>query len=212
MQDFDYVSYDVIDDGRIAAITLDRPKQRNAQNRGMLVQLGSAFDLAETDDTVRVVILRASGPRPSPRDTISGPPTTCVSAHPARTNTPPISAMAGRSAGWSRAIVRSGTTTSRTRSGGAISARSPVAEVHGMVLSAGLMLAWCCDLIVAGEDTVFADVVGTRLGMCGVEYFGHPWEFGPRKAKELLLTGDSIGRRRSPLARDGQQGLSATTS
>jgi enoyl-CoA hydratase len=38
----------------------------------------------------------------------------------------------------------------------------------------------------------FADVVGTRLGMCGVEYFGHPWEFGPRKAKELLLTGDSI--------------------
>ncbi len=61
-----------------------------------------------------------------------------------------------------------------------------------MVLSAGLMLAWCCDLIVAGEDTIFADVVGTRLGMCGVEYFGHPWEFGPRKAKELLLTGDSL--------------------
>ena len=25
-----------------------------------------------------------------------------------------------------------------------------------------------------------------------LEYFGHPWEFGPRKAKELLLTGDSL--------------------
>ena len=35
-------------------------------------------------------------------------------------------------------------------------------------------------------------MVGTRLGMCGVEYFAHPWEFGPRKAKELLLTGDAI--------------------
>jgi len=34
--------------------------------------------------------------------------------------------------------------------------------------------------------------VGARLGMCGVEYFAHPWEFGPRKAKELLLTGDSV--------------------
>jgi enoyl-CoA hydratase len=45
---------------------------------------------------------------------------------------------------------------------------------------------------VASEDVVFADVVGTRLGMCGVEYFAHPWEFGPRKAKELLLTGDSL--------------------
>jgi enoyl-CoA hydratase len=54
------------------------------------------------------------------------------------------------------------------------------------------MLAWACDLIVAADDTRFADVVGTRLGLCGTEYFAHPWEFGPRKAKELLLTGDSI--------------------
>ena len=54
------------------------------------------------------------------------------------------------------------------------------------------MLMWACDLIVAADDVIFADVVGTRLGMCGVEYFAHPWEFGPRKAKELLLTGDSI--------------------
>jgi enoyl-CoA hydratase len=51
---------------------------------------------------------------------------------------------------------------------------------------------WACDLIVAADNASFADVVGTRLGMCGVEYFAHPWEFGPRKAKELLLTGDSI--------------------
>jgi enoyl-CoA hydratase len=54
------------------------------------------------------------------------------------------------------------------------------------------MLMWACDLIVAAEGTTFADVVGTRLGMCGVEYFAHPWEFGPRLTKELLLTGDYI--------------------
>ncbi len=54
------------------------------------------------------------------------------------------------------------------------------------------MLMWCCDLIVGADDVTFADVVGTRLGMCGLEYFAHPWEFGPRKTKELLLTGDSI--------------------
>ena len=67
-----------------------------------------------------------------------------------------------------------------------------IGQAHGDVYAAALMLLWACDLIVAADDTVFADVVGTRLGMCGVEYFGHPWEFGPRKAKELLLTGDSI--------------------
>jgi enoyl-CoA hydratase len=62
-------------------------------------------------------------------------------------------------------------------------------------MSAGLMLMWACDLIVAAEDTQFSDVVGQRLGMCGVEYFAHPWEFGPRKTKELLLTGDSMDAR-----------------
>src|ERR1700750_2978692 len=55
------------------------------------------------------------------------------------------------------------------------------------------MLMWACDLIVAAEDARFADVVGTRLGMCGVEYFAHPWEFGPRKAKELMLTAAALG-------------------
>src|SRR6185437_8577356 len=68
-----------------------------------------------------------------------------------------------------------------------------IAQVHGDVYAAGLMLMWACDLIIGADDVRFADVVGTRLGMCGVEYFGHPWEFGPRKAKELMLTGDCIG-------------------
>ena len=67
-----------------------------------------------------------------------------------------------------------------------------IAQVHGPVFAAGLMLMWSCDLIVCSEEVVFADVVGTRLGMCGLEYFAHPWEFGPRKTKELLLTGDSL--------------------
>src|SRR6202007_3030561 len=66
------------------------------------------------------------------------------------------------------------------------------AQVQGTVFSRGLMLMWACDLICAADDASFADVVGTRLGMCGVEYFAHPWEFGPRRAKELLLTGDSM--------------------
>lgn len=73
-----------------------------------------------------------------------------------------------------------------------------IAQVQGNVLAAGLMLMWACDLIVAAEDAVFADVIGTRLGMCGVEHFAHPWEFGPRKAKELLLTGDALDADESP--------------
>ena len=67
-----------------------------------------------------------------------------------------------------------------------------IGQAHGDVFAAGLMLLWACDLIVCDSSTRFADVVGTRLGMCGVEYFAHPWELGPRKAKELMLTGDAL--------------------
>jgi len=191
VQDFDYISYEVTDDGRIAVITLDRPKQRNAQNRGMLVELGAAFEVAEQDDAVRVVILRGAGPCFSAGHDLG-------SSDDVRERTPgpdqhPTYQCNGGTFGGVHTRHRQEwhyffQNTKRWRNLRKIT----IAEVHGMVLSAGLMLAWCCDLIVAAEDTVFADVVGTRLGMCGVEYFGHPWEFGPRKAKELLLTGDSL--------------------
>ena len=82
-----------------------------------------------------------------------------------------------------------------------------IAQVHGGVYAAGLMLMWACDLIVAAEGTIFADVVGTRLGMCGIEYFAHPWEFGARKTKELMLTSDSIDAEEAYRARHGEQDL-----
>lgn len=191
MQHFDYIDYELLDDGRIAVITLDRPKQRNAQNRGLLVELGAAFELAEEDDTVRVVILRGAGPCFSAghdlgsaddiRERSSGP-----GQHPTyHCNGGTFGGVATRHRQEWHYFFQN---TKRWRNLRKIT----IAEVRGMVLSAGLMLAWCCDLIVAADDTIFADVVGTRLGMCGVEYFGHPWEFGPRKAKELLLTGDAL--------------------
>jgi enoyl-CoA hydratase len=51
------------------------------------------------------------------------------------------------------------------------------------------MLAWVCDLIVASEDATFFDPV-SAWGANGLEWFAYPWEFGARKAKEFLFTGD----------------------
>lgn len=95
MQHFDYIEYDVIDDGRIAVVTLDRPKQRNAQNRGMLVELGTAFELAEEDDTVRVVILRGAGPCFSAGHDL-GSSDDVRERSPVPVSTPPTSATAER--------------------------------------------------------------------------------------------------------------------
>ena len=55
------VTYETLDDGRIARIWLNRPEAQNAQSRTLLVQLDEAFGRAEADDAVRVVILAARG-------------------------------------------------------------------------------------------------------------------------------------------------------
>jgi enoyl-CoA hydratase len=189
--DYTFLTYETHDDGRIVRILLNRPESRNAQNRGMLVELDDAFLHAEADDDVRVVILAGAGPmfssghdmgsKVSMEEYAPGPnqhPTRCING--------------GTREGAENRMLQEWhyffQNTLRWRNLRKIT----IAQVHGDVYAAGLMLMWACDLIVGSEEVRFADVVGTRLGMCGVEYFGHPWEFGPRKTKELMLTGDSI--------------------
>jgi enoyl-CoA hydratase len=191
MPEYKYVTYETLDDGKIARIMLNRPEARNAQNRGLLVDLHDAFLHAEADDEVRVVILGGTGPMFS-------------SGHDLGSKASMEEMMPGPNQHFSRGInggTRKGSealmlqewhyfydNTRRWRNLRKIT----IGMAHGDVYAAGLMLLWACDLIVAAEGTRFADVVGSRLGMCGVEYFAHPWEFGPRKAKELLLTSDAI--------------------
>ena len=187
MPEYEFISYTTLDDGLIARIMLDRPEARNAQNRGMLVELDDAFMRAESDDQVRVVILGGEGKlfssghdmgSPQARDEYANHPTYKING---ATRKGAEARMLGE---WHYYFQN----TLRWRNLRKIT----IAEVHGKVYGAGLMLMWACDLIVGADDVTFADVVGTRLGMCGLEYFAHPWEFGPRKAKELLLTGDSL--------------------
>jgi enoyl-CoA hydratase len=191
MTDYRFLTYETLDNGTIARIMLNRPKTRNAQNRGLLVELNEAFMAAEADDDVRVVIFGGVGPLFSAghdlgssdhmKEFLPGP-----DQHPTRR------INGGSREGTEKRMLQEWhyfyDNTRRWRNLRKIT----IAQVQGPVFAAGLMLMWACDLIVAADDTEFADVVGTRLGMCGIEYFAHPWELGPRRAKELLLTGDSL--------------------
>ncbi len=191
MSDYRWIQYATEDDGRIAIITLNRPRQRNAQHRGLLVELGDAMERAEADDTVRVVVLRGAGSSfSSGHDMGSTERREMEAEGPAQHPT-------FRSHGATTVAAEKTTrqewhfffqNTRRWRD----LRKVTIASVQGPVYAAGLMLAWACDLIVAAEGTEFADVVGTRLGMVGVEYFAHPWELGARRTKEMLLTGDSM--------------------
>src|SRR2546423_5706441 len=62
MPEYKFVLYEPLDGGRIVRIMLNRPEARNAQSRGLLVELNDAFLRAEADDDVRVVILGGVGP------------------------------------------------------------------------------------------------------------------------------------------------------
>ncbi|MCY4037801.1 MAG: enoyl-CoA hydratase [bacterium] len=187
MADYDFITYESLSAGRVVRIMMNRPDARNAQNRGLLVELDDAVMRAERADDVRVVILGGNGKMfSSGHDMGSKVALEEYATHPTRF------INGGSRVGTESMVLQEWhyyfQNTLRWRNLRKIT----VAQVHGPVYSAGLMLAWCCDLIVAADDTTFADVVGTRLGMAGVEYYAHPWEFGPRKAKELMLTGDSL--------------------
>ncbi|MBP1823311.1 enoyl-CoA hydratase [Mycobacterium sp. OAE908] len=191
MANGDYVAYETLDDGRIARIMLNRPEARNAQNRGLLVELHDAFLRAEADDRVRVVILGGVGPMFSSGHDI-GSEVAVREHHPGPHQHPTMRINGATRSGAEQRMLQEWhyffDNTRRWRNLRKIT----IAQVHGTVYAAGLMLMWACDLIVAADDTEFADIVGSRLGMCGVEYFAHPWELGPRRAKELLLTGDAL--------------------
>ena len=173
----------------------DAPGQvayENAQSRTLLVQLDEAFSRAEADDQVRVVILAARGQNFSAGHDL-GSEAALLERQPGPAQHPTF-----RSHGATVPAIAERTyrqewhfffeNTCRWRDLRKIT----IAQVQGNAISAGLMLIWACDLIVAADDAKFSDVVGVRMGMPGVEYYAHPWEFGPRKAKELLLTGDSL--------------------
>src|SRR5947199_360791 len=56
---FETVRYEV--DGPVCTITLDRPESANAQNTELIDELDAAFDRADADDDVRVVVLAGEG-------------------------------------------------------------------------------------------------------------------------------------------------------
>lgn len=170
----------------VARIVMNRPDARNAQNLDMTYELDAAFSRAVADDEVKVVILAGADPHFS-------------AGHDLRDTTqkqlgkdfPVVSTWGGFAApGAEGRYAREQEiylqNTRRWRN----LAKPTIAQVQGKCIAGGLMLAWACDLIVASDDAQFCDPVVT-MGVCGVEWFVHPFELGPRKAKELLWTAES---------------------
>ena len=175
---FETILYEV--EGAVATVTMNRPTVANAQDSRLIDELDVAFDRADGDDTVRVVVLAGAGKHFSSGHDLKA----LVSGQGddewvAMRETPEGKFHHEKTMYFERCL--------RIHD-----FRKPtIASVQGSCVAAGLMLAAMCDLIVAADDAVFSNPV-LRLTGAGVELLVEPWELGIRKAKEFLLTGDTI--------------------
>ncbi len=173
---FETIRY--VADGPVATITLARPEAANAQNSRLIYELDAAFDRAEADAEVRVVVLAADGKHFSAghdlKELLAG-----EEEWAARRATPE-GKLAHEQTMYYDKLVRIRDFRKVT-----------IAAVQGTCSAAGLMLACMCDLIVAADDARFSNPV-LRMSGVGVELLIEPWELGPRKAKEFLLCAETF--------------------
>jgi enoyl-CoA hydratase/carnithine racemase len=165
------VNYETIrleTDGAVARLSLDRPAVLNAINRVMIREIHSALDRVEADEAVRVLIVQGTG-----RAFSAGFDLKESAAEPIR-----------GVAAWREVLKRDLDMTMRFWR----LAKPTIAAVHGFCLAGACELAVACDITIAADDAVFGEPE-LRFGS-GIVTLILPWIVGPKRAKELLLTGN----------------------
>ncbi|WP_218036214.1 enoyl-CoA hydratase/isomerase family protein [Sphingobium sp. 15-1] len=169
-------------DGR-AYITLNNPSKKNAMTDAMWDALMEAYDRAEADDDVRVIVLTGAGTDFCTGHDMAevgnqyGPTTIDAKGRPRR---PSQRARLRYDKKYVARFERIFTCLTPT-----------IALVRGYCLGGGLYLAEACDLVIA-SDTAKMGHPEQKLGLSGAAYFD-AWEMltlGIRKARELLLMAD----------------------
>jgi enoyl-CoA hydratase len=183
--------YEVLDG--VTLITMDREAYRNAQNAKLTHALDRAFVQAMQDDAVKVVVLAGAGAHFSAGHDIGTPGRDIhKSFDRIATTFWEHEDKAGAEAMYVRERELYLGMCRRWRE----LPKPTIAMVQGACVAGGLMLAWCCDLIIAADDAFFADPV-LRMGIPGVEYFAHPYVMNPRLAKEFLFLGERMPAERA---------------
>lgn len=174
---WDSVLYSV--EGPVAKISMNRPEVLNAQDPQLLNEVMEAFDVANADDDVRVIILAGEG-----RSFSSGHDLGSGRAQEARDKRP------GKPGAWGileREEEIFVDWCMKIRDLG----KPTIAQVQGYAIIGGWMLANACDLIVAAKDAKFSDRAARFAAPSG-EFNTYVYDFGARKAKEYLFTGDYV--------------------
>jgi enoyl-CoA hydratase len=154
---------------RVAVVTLDDPKRRNALSGGMVAEIVAAFDELEADDGVGAVIVTGA------------PPAFCAGAD--------LGDLSKAGETELRAIYEGFIRVAR-------STLPTVAAVNGAAVGAGMNLALACDVRIAAHTARF-DVRFLDLGIHPGG--GHTWllqrAIGAEAAAAMVLFGQVVDGR-----------------
>ena len=158
------------DAGGIATLTLNRPDRYNALSEELLEALQSELERIETDESVRVVVIAASGTA-----FCAGHDLKQMRANPRKEYYDSLFAMCSR---FMMTITRI--------------PQPVIARVHGLATAAGCQLVATCDLAVAAEHVKFA-TSGINYGLfCSTPSVALSRNVSRKQAAEMLFTGEFI--------------------
>jgi methylglutaconyl-CoA hydratase len=163
-------SVELVRDGAVARVWLNRPEQHNALAAELVAELTGLLHELAHDDAVRVVVLGGRG-----RSFCAGADIGLMKASAAATFDENL-AEAERLSGMFSTL--------------ADLPKPVIGRLHGNVLGGGVGLACACDIAVAADDAVFA-LSEVRLGILPAVISPYVIRrLGDRAARELMLTGE----------------------
>jgi enoyl-CoA hydratase/carnithine racemase len=166
---YETLIYDAYD--RVATITFNRTERMNAFSKQLCADVRTALSAADSDASVRVVVVRGSGTK---------------------------AFSAGYDIAESAKGPRRGLVEWREKLGQDLAftyapwhcSKPVIAMIHGHCLGGGLEFAQMCDMRYASNEAKFG-VVETRFAG-GIATYVMPWILGAR-CRRLIYTGDIIG-------------------
>ncbi|MGI9263310.1 MAG: enoyl-CoA hydratase/isomerase family protein [Gammaproteobacteria bacterium] len=161
---FNTIKYEV--KGALAFLALNRPDKLNAINGEMVRELNAALDAAEADDAVRVIVLHGQGKAFSAGFDLDG----------------------GEGSDDPAALRKELTDDFDIIMRFWHSPKVTVAAVHKYCLGSAMEMAVACDITIAADECRFG-APEVKFGS-GIVAMVLPWFAGPKRAKELLLTGN----------------------
>lgn len=154
-------------EGAIARITLNRPERKNALAGAMRVELRAAFDRANEDDEVRVVVLDATGE------------TFCAGADVDRIEKRDPKGSRNNLQWNGHRLIRAIYNTEKP----------VIASVQGACVGLGLSMAMASDFIIAADDARFSCIFARRgLAPDTGAVFFLTRLLGQAKARELVYS------------------------